>query len=183
MKSLIVLLFLLAGLPLWATIDAGGVVIAASPAGIFQEGELLRFTLKPEAGNNVRYTIRDWNGSKVAEGGWPVEGLTLSELPRGYYQIFLAGDKSFTNYASFGVVAKIPKRPANSDMYFALDSAQSWCGVGRPHNVRFPKNGFKLISEASRRSGVAWVRDRLTWRDMQPTLNEFRNCQYPESVK
>ena len=178
MKSLIVLLFLLAGLPLWATIDAGGVVIAASPAGIFQEGELLRFTLKPEAGNNVRYTIRDWNGSKVAEGGWPVEGLTLSELPRGYYQIFLAGDKSFTNYASFGVVAKIPKRPANSDMYFALDSAQSWCGVGRPHNVRFPKNGFKLISEAARRSGVAWVRDRLTWRDMQPTLNEFRNYQY-----
>ena len=83
MKSLIVLLFLLAGLPLWATIDAGGVVIAASPAGIFQEGELLRFTLKPEAGNNVRYTIRDWNGSKVAEGGWPVEGLTLSALPRG----------------------------------------------------------------------------------------------------
>lgn len=63
-------------------------------------------------------------------------------------------------------------------MYFALDTAQSWCAVGSKRNIRFPGNGFETVTEAAHRSGLAWVRDRMSWSDIENEPGAFRLCQY-----
>lgn len=112
----------------------------------------------------------------MAENG---EGtLTLPKLERGIYTITLKSGETLSGAGTFGVVADVPERPENPDMYFALDTAQSWCAVGSKRNIRFPGNGFETVTEAAHRSGLAWVRDRMSWSDIENEPGAFRLCQY-----
>lgn len=165
-----------------SSVDTAGVVKAHAPAGIFMETESPSFTLRPEAVKEVSYQIFDACGTKLLDGMWPEQGkgtLKLNKLPRGYYTIRLSGSgDQYTGAASFGIVATVGKRPANSNMFFAMDTAQSWCAVGNKRNIRFPDNGFKTVTEAARRAGLAWVRDRMSWNDIEPEPGQYRWCQY-----
>lgn len=164
------------------SIDTGGIIQAQVPAGIFTETEHPSFTLRPESAVAVSYRIFNAHGTPVTSGNWPEQGkgtLKLDRLPRGYYTIRLTGvSNEYTGFASFGVVAEVGKTPANPDMFFAIDTAQSWCAVGSKRNTRFPGDGFKTVTEAARRAGLAWVRDRMSWRDIEPSPEQYRWCQY-----
>ena len=162
--------------------DAAGVIVARGTTGIFFESESPEFTLRPGSERPVSYTVRDRHGRILAEGEWPENGegtLTLPKLERGIYTITLkSGGNACSGAGTFGVVADVPERPENPDMYFALDTAQSWCAVGSKRNIRFPGNGFETVTEAAHRSGLAWVRDRMSWSDIENEPGAFRLCQY-----
>lgn len=162
--------------------DAAGVIVARGTTGIFFESESPEFTLRPGSERPVSYTVRDRHGRILAEGEWPENGegtLTLPKLGRGIYTITLkSGGNACSGAGTFGVVADVPERPENPDMYFALDTAQSWCAVGSKRNIRFPGNGFETVTEAAHRSGLAWVRDRMSWSDIENEPGAFRLCQY-----
>lgn len=165
-----------------AEYDVSGMVQAKAPAGIYLENETPEFTLRPAEARRVAYRITDHTGQTVAQGQWPGDGrgtLRLSRLPRGYYQITLTGapQDTYKNFADFGIVAVPPAEPP-PDMPYSMDSAQSWCAVGSKRNTRFPGDGFEVVSEAARRIGLAWVRDRAAWAGMESESGKFQMQQY-----
>jgi len=162
-----------------AATDAAAVIRCAAPAAAFLQDEELKFTLDPQM-TPVKWTLKDWQNKVLQEGQWPASGeLVLAALPNGYYQIELTGDgKEFTNFRSFTVVPDPAKRPANPDMFFAMDSAQSWLARPDAKNPRQPSNAFEVTSEAARRAGIQSIRERLSWAATEPAPGNFNWAQY-----
>ena len=163
-----------------AVYDAADAVVAAAPGTVFLQKEPLEFKLKPHAAVPAKWTLRNWKDEVVRTGDWPENGLlTLSALPNGYYRLELAGEGAkFTGFRSFAVVPDPAKRPANPDMFFAMDSAQSWLARRDPKNPRQPENSYEIVSEVARRAGLAQVRERLSWGGTEPAPGQFDWAQY-----
>lgn len=163
-----------------AAYDAADAVVAAAPGTVFLQGEPLEFKLKPYAAVPAKWTLRNWKDETLRSGDWPERGpLTLAALPNGYYKLELAAEGAkFTGFRSFTVVADPAKRPANPDMFFALDSAQSWLARPDSNNPRQPANAYEVVSEVARRAGLAQVRGRLSWAETEPAPGKYDWKQY-----
>ncbi len=158
--------------PLPAELDAANAVRLNAPGSVFLSGEPLKFQLKPTAKVAAHWTLRNWKEEVIQQGEWPGAGkeeLILTTLPNGYYKLELNSEATkFTGFRSFAVVPDPAGRPANPDLYFAIDSAQSWLAAPQENNPRQPKNSFEVVSEVARRAGLQMVRERLRWSEVEP---------------
>jgi len=163
-----------------AAYDVADAVVAAAPGTAFIQGEPLQFTRKPSAAVPAKWTLKNWKDETLRSGDWPGDGpLTLATLPNGYYNLELAADGAkFTGFRSFTVVPDPAKRPANPDMFFALDSAQSWLARPDSNNPRQPANAYEAVSEVARRAGLGQVRERLSWGGVESAPGRFDWAQY-----
>ena len=145
----------------------------------------------------------------LREGSWPENGrgtLTLPQLPNGYYTLEVSSDKaSFAGSRSFAVVPDPAKRPANPEMFFAIDSGQSWLARPDAANFRQPPNAYEVAAKAARRLGLGlnaghdlslvnlnYFYQNIPWLDevsighalisdalylgLQRTIQEYKNC-------
>jgi len=112
--------------------DTAEVLVAAAPGAAFLQGEALEFTLKQPVVPPVEWTLRNWRNEVLRRESSNGGKLLLPPLPNGYYRLELSG---FTGSRSFAVVPDPGNRPADPDLFFALDSAQSW--LARPDNNSF----------------------------------------------
>ena len=146
------------------------------------QGEKLEFRLKPYAAVTADWKLRNWRRELLREGSWPENGrgtLTLPQLPNGYYTLEVSSDKaSFAGSRSFAVVPDPAKRPANPEMFFAIDSGQSWLARPDAANFRQPPNAYEVAAEAARRLGVQMVRERMSWGDVESPPGKFDWRQY-----
>lgn len=136
--------------------DTSESLVAAAPGAAFVQGEKLKFSLKCVESPPRTWTLRNWRDEVVRQGTWPGKELVLAPLPNGYYKLELIGGGGFTGSRGFAVVSDPGKRPANPDMFFALDSAQSW--LARPMR-RIPDNRETPLKSFRRSPGVpvrAW---------------------------
>ncbi|MEI3004805.1 MAG: hypothetical protein V8T87_09310 [Victivallales bacterium] len=79
---------------------------------------------------------------------------------------------------SFTVVRDPKGHTPNPESPFALDTALSWLGRADKNNVRFPHEGFDLLIEILRRSGVGSIRERLLWKEVQPSKDAEINWKH-----
>ena len=164
-----------------AAFDTADAVAVAAPGAAFVQGEPLEFKRKSSAAVAAKWMLKNWKNEVVRTGDWPGEGmLTLDALPNGYYKLELDGGDAgeFTGFRSFAVVPDPAKRPANPDMFFAMDSAQSWLARRDPNNPRQPENSFEVVSEVARRAGLQMVRERLSWGGVELAPGKFNWAQY-----
>ncbi|MBS1369467.1 MAG: hypothetical protein HPZ91_05860 [Lentisphaeria bacterium] len=162
--------------------DTADAVVAHAPGAAFIQGEPLRFTLKPYAAAAPGWTLRNWKGELLRTGTWPQDGtreLRLASLPNGYYTLELASDRqAFDGFRSFAVVPDPAEKPRNPEMYFAMDSAQSWLARPDRANSRHPGDAYETVSEVARRAGLKMVRERMSWSECEPSPGKFDWKQY-----
>ncbi len=166
-----------------APFDCAAEIEVSAPGSVFLQGETLTFTLKSKT-EPVRWTLRNWRNEVIRQGEWPRSGkLTLDALPNGYYQLTLSSDSAkFDGGRSFVVVPDPDKREKNPDMFFAVDSAQSWLAAPKGDNPLRPQDAYAVVSEAIRRAGILTTRDRLRWNDVERTRGVFNWKQYQENI-
>ena len=140
--------------------DASLAVVAGAPGAAFLQGEPLTFKLGPFAAHPTRWAVKNWKDETIQQGKWSGTELVLDPLPNGYYALELA---DFTGIRTFAVVPDPGKRPKNPELYFAMDSAQSWLARPFSNNPRLVANTYETVSEVARRVGLQMVRERMHW--------------------
>ena len=115
----------------------------------------------------TKFALTDWRGRPVGHyGAFGADGsATLPALPTGYYHI-----KSGDEDAAFAVVPVPEIRVFDHDSFYGIDSAQSW--VSRKGSFRCPWNGgdtYRTVSDLLWRSGLPHVRERMAWKEVNPT--------------
>ncbi len=101
----------------------------------------------------------DIDGKEVGHGASSSDKAELGKLPIGYFEIL---EKDGSGKITAAVVAK--NEPVE-DTPIALDAAVSWF-YAEPQQIRDACTLCKL-------AGVKWVRDRLSWPEMEPERGKF----------
>lgn len=140
----------------------------ASCGNVFLEGDTVRVPL-PIGSTSDEGNWRVLNDSfeQVGSGVWSGKGgkVEIGPLPLGWYQIeFSDTTLQPAGFTTAAVLA--PQRSARQDSPVALDVALSWVPEADPEV-------WQCCVALARMAGVAMVRDRLRWRDLQPSPAPF----------
>ena len=151
-------------LPLYfAAVMAEGGIVFDAPGFVYAENE--NVTASGGASGSV-WALSDWRGRILSEGRWDEGGrVKFGKLSVGYYRL-LGGGAS----ATFAVVPDPRKRIRIADSFVAVDAALSWCW--RPSEIDCPWYGgqsYRLGQDLLERCGVAHVRERMSWSEVEPT--------------
>ncbi len=126
------------------------------PGNIFLAGEEVVVTL-PAAMSGAWRAV-DYDGKLVAEGSG-AGAVHLGRLPVGYYELRRGGDAAAAADRVFlGVLAPLGS-PTPKTSPIALDVSMAWFA---------PKEKMPIVASLCALAGVNWVRDRLSWPDMEP---------------
>lgn len=125
--------------------------LPAHPGNVFLTGETVRVML-PFAGEPPAWQLVDAEGAVLREGSGGA--AKLDALPVGYYEI----RDTTTNRVALAVLPK-QRIPVANTTPIALDLASAW-------NLA-PAN-WPAAASLARLAGVAWVRDRFTWPEVEP---------------
>lgn len=101
----------------------------------------------------------DVDGREVGAGAQNDHAARLGKLPVGYYEVWNRDKQQRITAAVVAKVAPIEKTP------IAVDAAMSWF-YAEPEQIRAACNLCRL-------AGVRWVRDRLSWPELQPARGEW----------
>lgn len=141
---------------------------------VYVENEALRFSYGNE---NTHYRIFDWRNQLIQNGKMI---STLSGLPPGYYRLELLENGKIFETVLFSVVFSPEKRVGRNNGFFGFDSAHSWlCIPGKAGAEISTENLARLLKLA----GASHVRDRLLWRDVEPSAGSFLPGRYLENAK
>lgn len=153
----------------------GGTVTAAAPGAAFLQGEELRFSL--DAGAGGKWTL---DSPQLAGRNHP--GRKFFRHPASLCPLFRTVTTSLKSPVSPAAAASPWSRPGkrekNPDLFFAVDSAQSWLAAPQKENPFRPADAFAIVSEVARRAGIQMVRERLRWSDVEPEPGKFDWKQY-----
>ncbi|MGI5922374.1 MAG: hypothetical protein ACOX9E_00350 [Lentisphaeria bacterium] len=157
-------------------------IATKAPGTVFIENEAPTFSANIDL-PQCRYVLKDWLGAVLSQGTWPERAgseLVLAPLPPGYYHLETShpGETQFPPF-TFAVVIDPTTRVVNHDAYFAVDTAQSW--VARPGSFDCPYydgDSYLLVSELIYRAGIYHVRERLSWKGVNPEPGEYNYSYY-----
>lgn len=124
---------------------------SAHPGNVFVAGETVEVRL-PFAEITNAWRVLDNDGTEIAHGAG--DTARLAGLPVGYYEI----RDHTTNRVALAVLAPLRVAPTDTTP-IALDLASAW-------NIA-PTN-WSAAASLARLAGVAWVRDRFTWSEVEP---------------
>ena len=92
--------------------------------------------------------------------------IRLERLPIGWYRVeFLDQQRSCLHWTTAAVLQKLAA-PVPQDSPVCIDSATAWFAKDRTDDQA------RLASLAAL-AGVNWIRDRLTWRELEPKQGQF----------
>jgi hypothetical protein len=92
--------------------------------------------------------------------------VELGKLPIGWYRIgLLDSDGKEIGWTTAAVLARLAA-PTPQDSPICVDSATAWFAKDDPVEQ-------ERLTRLAALAGVNWVRDRMRWRDIQPTENKF----------
>lgn len=112
----------------------------------------------------------DVDGKEVAKGAEATEKAALGKLPIGYFEVL---EKDGSGKVMAGVVAK---NEATDDTPIALDTGISWF-YADPQQIRDACTLCRL-------AGVKWIRDRLSWPEMEPERGKFaEETRYEKAMR
>jgi hypothetical protein len=144
--------------------------LANHPGNVFLAGEEVVVRLSAEDG--TKWEAADYDGKPVAIGAVLGGKARLGRLPVGYYELRQGGAATAT---AIGVLAPL-RSPVSPSSPIAIDLAMSW----------FYQTAAQKAAAASlcKLAGAAWVRDRMTWGEIEPGRQDFaRETRYDESAR
>ena len=129
------------------------------PGNIFVAGEQVIIPV-PTSTSEGEWKLTDFD-HKVTTVTVKDGHADLGELPVGYYELRHGADVDRT---TIGVIAPLVA-PTPADSPISIDVAMAWI-------YKDPAIQPKVIS-LCKIAGVNWVRDRLSWPDMEPTKGHY----------
>lgn len=136
--------------------------LASHPGNIFVTGETVSVQITTGTGDDT-WTLLDYEGRVVAERQAISRRVTLGVLPVGYYEL-----RTSTNSRpiSLGVLQPLKARtPSGSPI--GVDVATAWL---------CPPEQFESVASLCALAGMNYVRDRLTWAELEPTRGQFASA-------
>jgi hypothetical protein len=130
------------------------------PGNVFLAGE--EVTIDLPAGRE-RWRTTDYEGRLVAKGG-RAGPIRLGRLPVGYYEIRLDGAGAAEQKSLTAAVLVPLKAPTPSSSPVACDVAM---------NGLVPAPKMSAAANLCTLAGINWVRDRLSWAQLEPRRGEF----------
>lgn len=154
------------------------------PGNVFTLGEQIQINVQTFlTAQSLSWRLVDaYRNAEVAKGETALDGKSASdhllELPitePGYYQLQVAAvDGSETNATAsllLGVVR--PQSKASREGPFASDAAIGWL---------VDPASWDDISEMMQLAGIEWIRDRISWGEVEPQRGKFNWGKYEKSV-
>jgi hypothetical protein len=141
------------------------------PGNVFLAGEEVSVRLPDLAGP---WRLVDYDGRVVKEIR-ETKPARLGVLPIGYYELVnSAGPVNHETRITLGVLAPL-KAPTPRTSPIACDVAMAWF---------YPKATMPAVAQLSALAGLNWVRDRLSWAEMEPQRGEIKpaGVRYDDSA-
>ena len=125
------------------------------PGNIFLAGEDVNVPLTGEK----NWTAIDYDGNIVVQGKVKNGRAALGKLPPGYYELHVDGARRTT----IGVLAPLVA-PTPQSSPISIDAAMAWF---------YNKSEQPEVANLCALAGINWVRDRLSWNEMEPVKGRF----------
>ena len=138
------------------------------PGNVYVEGESVEVEVPAAAQKSAdTWRLRDIDGKIVAQDGFDKGKRLGVRVPGvGWYRIdFLNAKEEVVAWTSTAVLASL-RAPVPADSPVGLDMAVSWFARGSSSNQQIHANLAAL-------AGANWVRDRITWREVQTGPDGF----------
>ncbi len=127
------------------------------PGNIFLAGENVNVPLTVEK----NWTVINYDGKTVAQGKVQNGRAELGKLPTGYYELHVDGIR----YTTIGVLVPLIE-PTPQSSPISIDVAMAWF---------YNKAEQPEVANLCTLAGINWVRDRLSWNEMEPVKGRFVN--------
>ncbi|MCA9264702.1 MAG: hypothetical protein KDA60_12665 [Planctomycetales bacterium] len=130
-----------------------------------------------------RKSVRQWRvadelGREHARGGITTDvpdQIIIGDLPVGWYRVALYDEAEHEiGWTTAAVLAKMVV-PTPQDSPICVDSATAWFAKNDPAKQQ-------RFASLAALAGVNWVRDRMSWREMQPAADQFASGTTYESA-
>ncbi len=142
------------------------------PGNIYLEGESVSIRVGPDIPQTATsWILYDDAHNKVKEGpvlqfGVRLESIAIGKLGIGWYRLeFADTDRKPAGWTTAAVLKKLAA-PTPLDSPVCIDTAMAWFAKDNPPEQRIHANLATL-------AGVNWIRDRITWREMEPQRRQF----------
>jgi hypothetical protein len=137
------------------------------PANIFTEAQSVRLNVEGADGANV--LLQDINGHKISARTIPSgqNYVDFGNLPPGYYDAVIDQVKLPL------VVVVDPSKRVMVESHLATDNAMSW--LVKPEQ-------FDDVASMLELAGIGWVRERLSWGEVEPVRGQFQWGRYDQSA-
>lgn len=113
-----------------------------------------------------------------SEAGKTIEDK-IGFLRAGYYTYVVeaegAGEQKLVEFIKFGVIRKIQDEMPSDESPFAVDAFLSW----RTSSPELAAEAAKILNLI----GINWVRDRISWNDVQPAKGKWQWEKYDTTAK
>lgn len=179
--KLLLSLCVLAGVSVFGQMELN----TAAPGRVWYANERPAFALAA-APDGCQWELRSWRGEVLAAGAWQGGDLQLAPLAPGYYRLrtLAAGGQELLADYGFCVVMEQAKRQRDASSVFAMDVALSWlCGAKNLQTPWYDGDGYRLTSELLKRTGVPYVRERLSWRACGKDPNAINFGSYMKNAQ
>ncbi|MCL5283661.1 MAG: hypothetical protein M1330_02980 [Armatimonadetes bacterium] len=162
------MLLILHLLCLLAPIQSSPSITSQAPDNVFLQGEAIRFQLSGYPTLPTAYTLTDYSGKTVKSGTTGAD-LNLGRLPVGYYRLTVGtGGEAVTEPVA---VVSQPKPGYHGPI--ATDTASAW--LVKPDQ-------FDATAALLQRAGFGWVRERLSWSEVEPQRGHFVWGKYDQCI-
>lgn len=142
---------------------------ADHPGNVFLVGEEVSVKVGGNLSSKaVRWRAKDDRKDTVRHGAFEKgnRNLKIGELGIGWYRIeFLNEDGEVVGWTTAAVLARLVE-PTPADSPICVDSAVSWF-------AKSDREGQAKLSSLAALAGVNWVRDRLTWEELEAARGSF----------
>jgi hypothetical protein len=166
MKNFMILIVLLISFVFPQRISTALTLSSREPGNLFVRGSMVELQIQ-DAQSGVEYVARDYFDNTISQGEAAVHDgkgtINLDKLPPGWYELRCKDDKGKA-YITFGVVIKSGKTLAKNGKVGA-DLASAW--LIKDENKRV------TLAKMLRRCGIPWVRERLSWSQVEPQQGKF----------
>jgi hypothetical protein len=147
------------------------------PGNVFLDTETVWVGVPPSTPPKARtWRVLDDRGQTVKSGPLPKQTdlpsprVNLGQMPIGWYRMeFLDAQQSCLHWTTAAVLHRL-NAPTPQDSPICVDSATAWFARDQVEDQA------RLASLAAL-AGVNWVRDRLTWRELEPEPAAFNSAQ------
>ena len=166
LTSLVVLTSLMAIASASTAADAPARTVPAPlsdhPGNVFLAGETVSVPVAAKDG--APWECLDYDGRKVAEGKTAGGRADAAALAVGWYEIrWAAHEGSAAGKVAAGVLQRL-KAPTPLTSPVGLDVAMAWF---------YPEAKMPAVANLCTLAGINWVRDRLSWGEMEPARGRF----------
>ncbi len=139
----------------------------------------IEFSAKKQTPAKLKYYIRDWRNRVVGQGEWDTrEKLYVTNLPVGYYAMFLYSNNKLVDQGIFGLVPKPDIQ--NNKGQFSIG-----CSAANAVNFKVGKRKLtrKDIAKTIALTGAVWYRDQSSWASINPKKGKYNWSRPDESFQ